>query len=80
MQVEPPQHLLGAGQHALVFGFAVFRGRDGDEFDLGELVLPDHAARILAGGAGLGAEARRQRGEAQRQLGLVDDRTRGPDW
>jgi len=37
-------------------------------------VLADHAARVLAGGAGFGAEARRAGGEAQRQLGFVEDR------
>ncbi len=46
---------------------------DGDELDLGELVLADHAAGILARRAGFGAKARRERGEAQRQRVLVED-------
>src|SRR5262249_43386150 len=41
---------------------------------LSELMLPDHPARILAGGAGFRAEAGRAGREAQRQLGLVEDR------
>ena len=36
-------------------------------------MLADHAARVLAGGAGLGAEARRPGGYSHGQLGLVDD-------
>ncbi len=73
MQVEPAQHFLGAGEHALVLVFALLGRGDGDELDLGELMLADHAARVLAGGAGFGAEARRAGGEAQRQLRFVED-------
>ena len=41
--------------------------------DLVELVLADHAARVLAVASGLGAEARRMRGEPDRQrLGRQD--------
>ena len=36
-------------------------------------MLADHAARVLARRAGLGAEARRPGGYAHRQLRLVDD-------
>jgi hypothetical protein len=36
-------------------------------------MLADHAARILAGSPGFGAEARRPGGEAQRQIDLVDN-------
>ena len=39
---------------------ALLRRGDRDKLDLGELVLADHAAGVLAGGAGLGAKARRQ--------------------
>ena len=46
---------------------------DRDQLDLVELVLADHAARVAPGRAGLGAEARGQRGEAQRQLVLGED-------
>src|SRR5262245_41652211 len=49
MQPEPPQHLLRAGEHALVLVPALLRCRDRDEFHLRELVLADHAARVLAG-------------------------------
>ena len=36
-------------------------------------MLADHAARVLAGSASLGAEARRAGGDADRQLRLVGD-------
>ena len=36
-------------------------------------MLADHAARVFAGGAGLGAEARRPGGDAHGKLRLVDD-------
>ena len=73
MQIEPAQDFLGAGQHALVLVLGLLGRGDGDELDLGELMLPDHAARVFAGGAGLGAEARRAGGEPHRQLRFVDD-------
>jgi hypothetical protein len=53
--------------------FALLGRGDGDQFDLGELMLADHAAGILARGAGFGAEARRAGGEPHRQLRFVDD-------
>ena len=58
---------------------ALLRRGDRDELDLGELVLADHAARVLAGGAGLGAEARRAGGEphaAAASSSRIDSRTR----
>src|SRR5512134_1183518 len=36
-------------------------------------MLADHAARVFASGAGLGPEARRACGDADRKLGLVGD-------
>ena len=54
--------------------FDCFRRRDRHQLDLVELVLADHAARVLAGRARFGAEARRVGGEPQRQLGFLDDR------
>ena len=36
-------------------------------------MLADHAARVFAGGAGLGAEARRAGGDADGKLRLVGD-------
>ena len=60
-------------EHALVLvGGRLGRG-DRDELAFRELVLADHAARVAPGGAGFGAEARRERGEAQRQLVLGED-------
>ena len=52
---------------------ALLGRRDRDQFDLGELVLPDHAAGISPGGAGFGTEARRAGGEPHRQFRFVDD-------
>ena len=57
-----------------MLGLGLLRRGDRDQFDLGELVLADHAAGVLAGGARLGAEARRAGGEPHRQLHFVDDR------
>ena len=53
--------------------FALLGRGDGDQLDLGELMLPDHAARIFARRAGLGAKARRAGGEPHRQLRFVED-------
>ena len=73
MQIEPPQHFLGAGQHALVLVLAVLGRRDRDQFDLGELVLADHAAGIAPGRPRLGAKTRRQRRQPHRQFFFVED-------
>ena len=52
----------------------LLRRGDRDQLDLGELVLADHAARVLAGRARFGAEARRAGGEPHRELvGFIDD-------
>src|SRR6266478_2250920 len=67
-------YFLGAAEHALVLLAALFRGGDGDQLHLGELVQTDHPARVLAGGASFGAEARSEGGETDGQFGLVDDR------
>ena len=56
-----------------MFGFGVFRAGDRDQLDLGELVLTDHAPRILACSACLRAEARCPGGVAQRQHAFVED-------
>ena len=73
MQIELPQHFLGAGQHPLMLVLAVVRRGDRDQFDFGELMLPDHAAGIAPGRPGFGAKARRQRGQPHRQFFLVED-------
>src|SRR6185437_15545580 len=70
-KVEPLQHLLGALRHALMLGARLVRMSDRHQLHLVELVLADHAARVLAGGARLGAEARRPGGVALRQGRLV---------
>ncbi len=51
----------------------LFRRRDRDEFDFGELMLADHAARVFARRTGLGAKAWRAGGEAERQFLFVED-------
>ncbi len=73
VQIELLQHVLGAFQHALMLGLRLFRRRDRNQLDLGELMLADHAARVLAGRARLGAEARRAGGQTHRQCGFLDD-------
>ena len=72
-QTEALQHFLGAGGHALVLVDCAFLIGDRDHLDLVELVLAQHAARVAPGRAGLGAEAWRQRGVAQRQRLRVED-------
>ena len=67
VQVEPAQHFFGAGEHALVLVLALLRRGDGDELDLGELMLADHAAGVFARRPRLGAKARRTGGEPQGQ-------------
>ena len=56
-----------------MLGVAFVGPRDRDQLDLLELVLADHAARVLAVAAGLGAEAGRVRGQPHRQRVVVDD-------
>ena len=73
MEAEPLQHLFGAGGHPLVLLARLLGRRDRDELDLPELVLADHAARVLARRSRLGAEAERAGGEAQGQRLFVDD-------
>jgi hypothetical protein len=46
---------------------------DRDQLHLQELMLTDHAARILARRAGLRAETRRQRRETPGQRRFIDD-------
>ena len=54
--------------HPVELGAAVLRPGDRDHLDLLELVLAQHAGGVLAGGAGLGAEALGVGGHADRQL------------
>jgi hypothetical protein len=68
MQAQPLQHFLRAIRHALVLGLRFSGRHDRDQFDLGELVHADHAARVLARRTRFGAETGRPGGEAQRQF------------
>ena len=52
----------------LVSAVGMIRMHDLHQLHLVELVLADHAARVLAVGAGFGAEARRMADELERQL------------
>ena len=72
-KLQKLQHLLSASGHALVFFERLLGRRDGDEFHLIELVLADHAARVLAGGARFRAEAIGAGGEAHGKLRLVEN-------
>ena len=72
-QAEPLQHFLCALRHALVFGDRAFLVGDGDQLDLVELVLAQHAAGVAAGRARFRPEARGERGEPQRQPVMRDD-------
>ena len=58
--------------HVLERVVGALRMRDLHHLDFVELVLADHAARVLAVAAGLRAEAWRVRGEPDRQLGLLE--------
>ena len=64
---EPLQDRLGVAGQLLERLVRVLRMDDLHHLDLVELVLADHAARVLAVAAGLRAEARRVRGEPDRQ-------------
>src|SRR6185437_13686098 len=70
---ETLQHLFRTNRHPLVLLHRAVRMRNRYQLDLGELMLADHAARVLAGGTSLGAEARGPGGDPQRQIGLLDD-------
>src|SRR5690349_12467741 len=50
-QVQPLQDRLGAGGHALVLVLGFIGVRDRHQLDLIELMLAQHAARVLASGA-----------------------------
>jgi hypothetical protein len=56
-----------------VLVLAVLGRGDRDQFDLCELMLPDHATGIAPGRPRLGAKTRRQRGQAHREFFVVDD-------
>jgi hypothetical protein len=56
-----------------VLGVGLFGARELDQLDLLKLVLADDAARIFAGGAGLGAEAGRVGGERDGQPRFVEN-------
>ena len=73
VQPEPFEDFFGACCHALVLVARLFRRRDRNQLDLPELVLADHAARVLARRARLRAKRQGPGGEAQRQGFFVDD-------
>src|SRR5215472_3810255 len=55
-QIEPLEDLFGAGGHPLMLFMRLSGMSDRDQFDLAELMLADHTARVLASGARLRAE------------------------
>ena len=72
-QPEPLQHLAGVAGQFLQRRVGIPRPDHVHQLDLVELVLPDHAARVLAVGARLGTEAGRVGHEPQRQGVRFDD-------
>ena len=56
-----------------MFSFGFLGRGDRDQFDFGELMLADHAARVFSGGARFGPKTRRTGGVAPRQRGFIDD-------
>ena len=57
--------------HSVLFGVAGLGVGDRDHLDLLELVLAQHAGRVLAGAAGFRAETQRLRRHPDRQLALL---------
>ena len=72
-QLQEAQDVLSSVDHRVEFMPARLRLDELDELDLVELVLADQAARIAAGAASLGAEARRVAAVVLRQLAAVED-------
>src|ERR1700722_15586869 len=73
MQTEALEDLLRAGGHALVLGARLLGRRDRHELDLFELVLTDHAPRVLARGPRFRPKGQSSGGEPHRQGSFVDD-------
>ena len=71
---EPLQHRFGVADEHLELAIRLLGSRDVHELDLVELVLANHAARVLPVRSRLRAEARRVRRQAQRQPIRFDDR------
>ncbi len=71
---EPLQHGFGVADEHFELAIGVVGPRDVHELDLVELVLANHAARVLAVRSRFRAEARRVRRQAQRQPIGLDDR------
>lgn len=66
---------LRVGGHGFEFVEGVLGAYELDHLDFVELVLAQHAARVLAVGACFGAEAGRVRGVVDWELGVVNDFT-----
>ena len=73
MQLEPLEHALRIPTQGLELLGAPIRSHQLDELDLIELVLADQPARVLAARARLRAEARRVRGQPDREVRGVED-------
>src|SRR3954471_24139422 len=73
VQAKPSENFFGTGEHSLMLVFRLLRRRDRHQLHLVELMLADHAARVLAGRARFGTEAGRVGRDAPRQFGFVDD-------
>src|SRR2546425_6027997 len=73
VQSEPLQWRLRVANQLLQGRVRVLRTLEPDQLDLVELVLPDDPLRVLAVAARLAAEARRERGVLQWELGALED-------
>src|SRR6185312_14680738 len=71
-KAEPFEYGFGVAGEAFVLLVGVFGFDELDQLDLLELVLADHAADILAVGAGFGAEAGSVGAEGDGQLRFVE--------
>jgi hypothetical protein len=80
-QFQPLQHGFGVRGELFERGIRIFRPlHDLHEFDLVELVLADHAARVLASRTGLRAEARRVRDHLAAAASRPRRSGRAPGW
>src|SRR2546425_5008866 len=73
VQSEPLQWRLRVANQLLQGRVRVLRTLEPDQLDLVELVLPDDPLRVLAVAARFAAEARRERGVLQWELGALED-------
>ena len=79
-QAEGLENLFGVAGQPLVLGVGVFGAGELDQLDFLKLMLADDAARVFAGGSGLGAEAGRVGRERRWAGGLRRGFRRDRGW